>query len=76
MTASEKEIVDRVANLVSKFFYIQGYSGEGDYIPHAIASALKRGYIICNKCNGSGAYHGVENVCINCSGTGKIEFKI
>lgn len=76
MNSTEREIVNRVADLITKFFYIQGYSGEGDYIPYAIANALKRGYIICNKCNGSGSYHGIERICINCGGAGRIEFKI
>lgn len=72
---SEQEIVNKVADLVEKFFYVQNISGQGDDIPYRISKALKDGYIKCYRCMGDGI--DVHNrKCYLCEGTGKVNYTI
>lgn len=73
-----RKLVDDVASLVEKFFSVQNISGEGDSIPHAIARALRDGYLQCPRCGGRGKKfrYGHDEICTDYTGSGKIPFVI
>jgi hypothetical protein len=74
---SVQDIVNKVADLIQNFCKIQNISGDGDHIPHLIATALRNGYITCPSCGGIGqTYRHPKEICRKCSGRGIIDFKI
>ena len=78
-TTEVKQIVDEVADLIKTYLSLQFIAGESDYLPHAIAYALKQGFIKCNHCYGGKLRYFPEpylSDCPRCNGTGKIPFTI
>lgn len=74
-----RKIVLEVADLVRKFYQLQNYAGQDDYLPHWIAHCLEKGSIPCPGCNGTGSkWHLPEKpeTCIQCDGEGEIDFVI